>query len=84
MCLKQKVSVEWTVPTTDYLVHTVWWNMVSFGVALSLRFGRLIAENVVNTGKYETSRFVKRCVAFKAVAHAFQLLVRNAFMTLQI
>ena len=36
--------------------------MVSLGAVLSLRFGRLIAENVVNIGKYETSRFVKRYV----------------------
>lgn len=51
----QKVSVEWTV-------HIVRRNMVSLGLPLSLRFGRLITENVVNTGKYETTRFVKRCI----------------------
>jgi hypothetical protein len=36
--------------------------MVSLGLPLSVRFGRLIAENVVNTGKYKTTRFVQRYI----------------------
>jgi hypothetical protein len=39
------------------------WNMASIGAPV-LRFGRLVAENVVNIGKYGSTRFVKRLSSF--------------------